>query len=145
MQFHEKIDFDLFNFTIFFCLDFFNFLACSIQNINVIFQERNSATLLFSALCTRIFGVKRSKNELSKRNSMSARMFFHRFPNMYDFLLNELKSVAKIIISGAMCPEESALYPILILVAKLQPSIFTSNEDFSERKYQVSKFFFHRF
>ena len=68
-------------------------------------------------------------------------MFFHKFPKMYDFLLKELKSVAKIISSGAMCPEESALYPILILVAKLQPSIFTSNEDLNEKKYKVSIYF----
>ena len=89
----------------------------------------------------KFFAVKRSKNELSKRNAMSARMFFHKFPQMYDFLLNELKSVAKIISSGAMCPEESALYPILILVAKLQPSIYTSNEDLNEKKYKVSIYF----
>ena len=73
-------------------------------------------TLLFSALCTQIFAVKRSKNELSKKNAMSARIFIHKFPKMYDFLLNELKLVAKNIVSGAMCPEKSSLYLILILI-----------------------------
>ena len=65
-------------------------------------------SLLFSALCTQIFAVKRSKDELSKRNAMSTRIFIHKFPKMYEFLLNELKLVAKNIVSGAMCPEKSS-------------------------------------
>ena len=56
---------------------------------------RNSATLLFSALMTRIFGVKKSKNELSKKNLMSSRAFFLRFPVLYNFLLKEITIVAE--------------------------------------------------
>ena len=108
----------------------------------VLLQERNSATLLFSALCTRIFGVKRSKLELSKRNSMSARMFFHRFPDLYEFLLNEMTNIAKVISAGSVTPEESALYPILIIIAKLQPSLIVSGENLTEKKYQVRKILF---
>ena len=108
----------------------------------VLLQERNSATLLFSALCTRIFGVKRSKLELSKRNSMSARMFFHRFPDLYDFLLNEMTNIAQVISAGSVTPEESALYPILIIIAKLQPSLIVSGENLAEKKYQVRKILF---
>ena len=100
-------------------------------------QERNASTLLFSSLCTRIFGVKRSKIELSKRNSMSARMFFQRYPQLYSFLLEEVNSAAKIVqqTPNAVTPEESAIYPVLIILAKLHP--VTCLEE-SETKYQVS-------
>ena len=111
---------------------------------NYSLQERNSATLLFSALCTRIFGVKRSKIELSKRNSMSARMFFHRFPDLYNFLLTEMTEAAQMINSGSVNPKETSLYPILIIIAKLQPSLMASEEELSERKYLVINFFISR-
>ena len=117
-------------------------ILCLFLMFFVLLQERNSATLLFSALCTRIFGVKRSKLELSKRNSMSARMFFHRFPDLYDFLLNEMTNIAQVISAGSVTPEESALYPILIIIAKLQPSLIVSGENLAEKKYQVRKILF---
>ena len=103
-----------------------------------ILQERNAATLLFSSLCTRIFGVKRGKEELSGKNAMQARMFFNRYPQMYPFLLNEMTSVAKIIeeSENALRPEESALYPTLILLAKLQPTVAV-NGNLQDHKYQV--------
>ena len=59
------------------------------------FQIRNAATLLFSALLTRIFGVKRSKTELSKKNSMTARTFFQRFSPLYEFLLQQITTAAE--------------------------------------------------
>ena len=101
-------------------------------------QERNAATLLFSSLCTRIFGVKRTKLELSKKNAMQARMFFNRYPKMYPFLLNEMSEVAEIMekSTNALKPEESALYPSLILLAKLQPTV-AINGSSEDQKYQV--------
>ena len=94
---------------------------------------RNSATLLFSALVTRIFGVKRSKNELSKKNSMTARTFFQRFPKLYKFLLEQINIAADQI--GTIAPrgketnlrvinpeKENPAYPSLIILAKLLPS-----------------------
>ena len=104
----------------------------------LLLQERNAATLLFSSLCTRIFGVKRTKLELSKKNAMQARMFFNRYPKMYSFLLNEMSSVAEIMekSANALRPEESALYPSLILLAKLQPTV-AINGSTEDQKYQV--------
>lgn len=101
------------------------------------FQERNSATLLFSALCTRIFGVKRSKTDLSGKNSMSARMFFHRYPDLYPFLLNQVRHAAKIIedTPNALSPDESSIYPALLILAKLIPT--TTITDVEDIKYRV--------
>ena len=69
---------------------------------------------------------------------MSARMFFHRYPDLYAYLLNEVTNVAETIRSTptAVTPEESALYPVLIILAKLHPA--TSQEDHEKDKYQVS-------
>ncbi|BFZ11478.1 hypothetical protein BsWGS_14517 [Bradybaena similaris] len=54
---------------------------------------QNSATLLLSALMTRMFGVKRSKDEsnMSKKNCQTGRAFFHHYPSLYPFLLSELE------------------------------------------------------
>ncbi|CAG5133516.1 unnamed protein product, partial [Candidula unifasciata] len=51
---------------------------------------QNSATLLLSALMTRMFGVKRSKDEtnMSKKNCQTGRAFFHHYPSLYPFLLS---------------------------------------------------------
>lgn len=72
---------------------------------------------------------------------MSARMFFQRFPDMYPFLLAQVTSVANMIqrTPDAVTPEESALYPILIILAKLHPVITFQKED---EKFQVITFFF---
>jgi len=85
------------------------------------FQERNSATLLFSALVTRIFGVHRSRDELSMRNRMTGRIFFLRYPSLYDFLLEELKEA---VTSMEECYNtlRPALFPVLLLLSRLYPS-----------------------
>ena len=70
---------------------------------------------------------------------MSARMFFSRYPDLYQFLLDEVISVAKIIkkTQNAVTPEEGNLYLVLIILAKLHPS---TNIDKNEDKFQVSNF-----
>ncbi|KAG7301911.1 hypothetical protein JYU34_013330 [Plutella xylostella] len=57
--------------------------------------ERNSSTLLFSALTVRIFGVQRSKDgdNLCVRNKMTGRIFFLRYPQLYDFMLTNPTAV----------------------------------------------------
>ena len=101
-------------------------------------QERNSSTLLFSALVTRVFGVKRDRdNEFSSRNgTLTARAFFQKYPGLFEVIGGELRAAADAIEAsrGAMSPLEASLYPILILLAKLQPSPVSSGID----EYQVS-------
>ena len=108
---------------------------------------RNSATLLFSALMTRIFGVKKSKTELSKKNLMTSRSFFIRFPPLYTFLLEEVTNAAnqiqssKLLNNPQVIPSinpamENSLFPILLILAKLQPP--PSSE--SDTYHQISAF-----
>ncbi|KAI5638201.1 putative death-receptor fusion protein (DUF2428) domain-containing protein [Phthorimaea operculella] len=84
-------------------------------------MERNSSTLLFSALMVRVFGVTRSKDtdELCTRNRMTGRIFFLRYPQLYDFMLDKLKEVSSSDNSQLLRP---SLYPILLLLARLYPS-----------------------
>ena len=96
-------------------------------------QERNSSTLLFSALVTRIFGVKRDReNEFSSKNgTLTARAFFQKYRGLFELIGGELRAVAEVIekSEGALSPLEASLYPILILLAKLQPSPVSSGSD----------------
>ncbi|NXD75401.1 THADA protein, partial [Halcyon senegalensis] len=84
---------------------------------------RNSSTLLFSALITRIFGVKRGKDEHSKKNRMTGREFFSRFPSLYPFLLKQLEVVTSSLNSEA---EELKIHPslflLLLILGRLYPS-----------------------
>ncbi|XP_036080746.1 thyroid adenoma-associated protein isoform X3 [Rousettus aegyptiacus] len=61
---------------------------------SAVWAVRNSSTLLFSTLITRIFGVKKGKDELFKKNTMTGSEFFSRFPELYPFLLKQLEAVA---------------------------------------------------
>ncbi|CAG9583436.1 unnamed protein product [Danaus chrysippus] len=80
--------------------------------------ERNSATLLFSSLMVRVFGVQRSRDSerLCVRNRMTGRIFFLRYPLLYDFMLNKLQEASSV---DRLHP---ALYPVLLLLARLYPS-----------------------
>ncbi|XP_063299969.1 tRNA (32-2'-O)-methyltransferase regulator THADA [Pelobates fuscus] len=88
-----------------------------------VWAVRNSSTLLFSTLITRIFGVKRGKDERSKKNRMTGREFFSRFPTLYPFLLEHLEIVANTVDSQT---GESKLHPslflLLLILSKLYPS-----------------------
>ncbi|XP_075003034.1 tRNA (32-2'-O)-methyltransferase regulator THADA [Calonectris borealis] len=88
-----------------------------------VWAVRNSSTLLFSALITRIFGVKRGKDENSKKNRMTGREFFSRFPSLYPFLLKQLEVVTHTLNSEA---EELKIHPslflLLLILGRLYPS-----------------------
>ncbi len=59
---------------------------------------------------------------------------------MHSFLLKEIRDVAKILEAtrNAVTPEESAIYPVLVILAKLQPS---HQLDDTEDCYDVSSLF----
>ncbi|XP_024228458.1 thyroid adenoma-associated protein homolog [Bombus impatiens] len=56
--------------------------------------ERNAATLLFSALITRIFGVQRTKDHinLTTDNKMNYRVFSEKYSNLLSFILDQLQT-----------------------------------------------------
>ncbi|NWR31265.1 THADA protein, partial [Tachuris rubrigastra] len=88
-----------------------------------VWAVRNSSTLLFSALITRIFGVKREKDENSKKNRMTGGEFFSRFPSLYSFLLKQLEVVTNTLSSEI---EELKVHPslflLLLILGRLYPS-----------------------
>nr|XP_049700713.1 thyroid adenoma-associated protein homolog [Helicoverpa armigera] len=77
--------------------------------------ERNSATLLLSALVSRVFGVSRA--------AMTGRIFFLRYPQLYDFMLDAL------VRGGSEAHTlRPALYAVLLLLARLYPSSLEGTE-----------------
>ncbi|XP_006990565.1 tRNA (32-2'-O)-methyltransferase regulator THADA isoform X1 [Peromyscus maniculatus bairdii] len=88
-----------------------------------VWAVRNSSTLLFSSLITRIFGVKRGKEELSKTNRMTGREFFSRFPELYPFLLKQLETVASTVDSETGEPDRHpSMFLLLLVLERLYPS-----------------------
>ncbi|XP_074661192.1 tRNA (32-2'-O)-methyltransferase regulator THADA-like [Tubulanus polymorphus] len=83
---------------------------------------RNSSTLLFSALMTRIFGVKRTKDDQSRKNCLTGREFFGRFPALFQFLLDQMSAGTENIQCSGRYQLHPALYPVLMILGRLLPS-----------------------
>ncbi|XP_055295122.1 thyroid adenoma-associated protein homolog [Sitodiplosis mosellana] len=97
-------------------------IECSIRGYSApSWPERNSSTLLFSALMIRVFGVPRTKvsENVSIKNKMTGRLFFIRYPRLYDFFYVELKSASEAIERNERPPR---LHPLLLLISRLYPS-----------------------
>uniref|UniRef100_A0A672GSV2 tRNA (32-2'-O)-methyltransferase regulator THADA n=1 Tax=Salarias fasciatus TaxID=181472 RepID=A0A672GSV2_SALFA len=88
-----------------------------------VWAVRNSSTLLFSTLITRIFGVKKGKDEHSKKNRMTGREFFTRFPALYPFLLTQLEAAAATVESDSgQVKLHPSLFLLLLVLSRLYPS-----------------------
>ncbi|XP_056250646.1 thyroid adenoma-associated protein isoform X1 [Seriola aureovittata] len=88
-----------------------------------VWAVRNSSTLLFSTLITRIFGVKKGKDEHSKKNRMTGREFFTRFPALYPFLLNQLEEAAATVDGDSgQVKLHPSLFLLLLVLSRLYPS-----------------------
>ncbi|XP_066137388.1 uncharacterized protein THADA isoform X2 [Euwallacea fornicatus] len=90
---------------------------------------RNSSTLLFSALMTRMFGVQRTadSDHLCIKNKLTVKVFFIRYQELYKFILNTL---------AEECHNEASLVlqPILMILYRLYPS------NFDEGPHKVSEY-----
>ncbi|NXR29987.1 THADA protein, partial [Zosterops hypoxanthus] len=102
-----------------------------------VWAVRNSSTLLFSALITRIFGVKRGKDENSKKNRMTGREFFSRFPSLYPFLLKQLEVVTNTLNSEA---EDLKIHPSLFLLLLILGRLYPSPMDGSHSALSTAPF-----
>ncbi|XP_063957410.1 tRNA (32-2'-O)-methyltransferase regulator THADA-like [Lytechinus pictus] len=85
---------------------------------------RNSATMLFSALISRIFGVKRARDELARKNCMTGREFFSRFPSLHSFLLEQFQHAQEVEnkSKAGVTTLHPNLFPCLLLLSRLYPS-----------------------
>ncbi|XP_065363222.1 tRNA (32-2'-O)-methyltransferase regulator THADA isoform X2 [Calliphora vicina] len=90
-------------------------------------SEKNSATLLFASLITRIFGVQRTKDSdnLNIRNRMTGRVFFLRYPKLYDFFLEQLQKASELIEQQQTAHK---LQPLLLILSRLYPSALEGTE-----------------
>ncbi|KAJ8418447.1 hypothetical protein AAFF_G00141560 [Aldrovandia affinis] len=74
-------------------------------------------------LITRIFGVKKGKDEHSKKNRMTGREFFTRFPALYPFLLGQLEEAAGSVDSDSgEVKLHPSLFLLLLILGRLYPS-----------------------
>ncbi|KAM4746045.1 tRNA (32-2'-O)-methyltransferase regulator THADA isoform 2-T2 [Anableps anableps] len=93
---------------------------------------RNAALQLYSSLCSRMLGQRSSSVEAGPtQHSMSPAAFFFHYPALQPFLLGELRGVAQHLqrpTAGAKLHLQPSLYPILTLLAQLQPGVQDSSE-----------------
>ena len=82
---------------------------------------RNTSAMLYSTLCSRIFGVKKSDHEEKISNSE----FFSRFSNLEKFLLDNLETGSSFITKNKLHP---TLLPSLLIIQRLYPTGTSNNE-----------------
>ncbi|CAG9766886.1 unnamed protein product [Ceutorhynchus assimilis] len=86
---------------------------------------RNSSTLLFASLITRMFGVQRStdSDHLCIKNKLTVKVFRLRYQELYEFILNSL---------AEECHNKSSLIlqPLLMILSRLYPGHL--EEEYSE-------------
>ncbi|XP_073696191.1 tRNA (32-2'-O)-methyltransferase regulator THADA [Garra rufa] len=92
---------------------------------------RNAALQLYSSLCTRMLGQQPAGEEGSTHSSMSSPSFFNLYPALQPFLQGALKSAAKDLHDATLLLHPS-LYPVLTLLAKLQPGAEEQTRALSE-------------
>ncbi|KTG32675.1 hypothetical protein cypCar_00004024 [Cyprinus carpio] len=81
---------------------------------------RNAALQLYSSLCTRMLGQQPTGEEGSTHSGMSSPSFFNLYPALQPFLQGALESAATDLHDSTLLLHPS-LYPVLTLLAKLQP------------------------
>ncbi|XP_061585131.1 tRNA (32-2'-O)-methyltransferase regulator THADA [Cololabis saira] len=97
---------------------------------------RNAALQLYSSLCSRILGQRSSSEEAGPtQHSMSPPAFFFHYPALQPFLLGELRGASQDLqhpSNKAKLHLQPSLYPILTLLAQLQPGVQDSTETLSD-------------
>jgi len=87
---------------------------------------RNTSAMLYSTLCSRIFGTKKSAG-LEDEEKISSSEFFNRFPKLEQFLLETIETGANEMISN---PNKlnPTLLPALLIIQRLIPTGTSQNE-----------------
>ncbi|CAF4637954.1 unnamed protein product, partial [Rotaria sp. Silwood2] len=89
-----------------------------------IWMIRNSATLLLSTIVQRIFGPSKTKDgedNLSKKNSMTSREFFNKYPSLFHLFYQQLQQTTSTR-SSIESLSSSCLFAILLILRRLYPS-----------------------
>ncbi|XP_034548017.1 thyroid adenoma-associated protein homolog isoform X2 [Notolabrus celidotus] len=97
---------------------------------------RNAALQLYSSLCSRMLGQRPSGEEgVSAQHGLSPLAFFIHYPELQTFLLGELRGAARDLqgpSNEARLHLQPSLYPVLTLLAQLQPGVQDSTETLSD-------------
>uniref|UniRef100_A0A7N8YBI2 Si:ch211-225b11.4 n=1 Tax=Mastacembelus armatus TaxID=205130 RepID=A0A7N8YBI2_9TELE len=97
---------------------------------------RNAALQLYSSLCSRMLGQRASSEEGGpNQHGMSPAAFFFHYPALQPFLLGELREAAQVLQgppNEAKLRLQPSLYPVLTLLAQLQPGVQDSTETLSD-------------
>lgn len=109
-------------------------VECALESIDAEeWPERNSATLLLSALMIRIFGVERARNhdgQLHIRNRMTGRIFFKRYPKLFDYFHAGLRQAAIAKEMGTSTSGQTVkLEAMLQFLSRLYPSSLEGTEN----------------
>ncbi|KAG6541059.1 hypothetical protein Mapa_017546 [Marchantia paleacea] len=99
-------------------------------------EIRNGATLAFTALVHRMIGFLNVYQRESAKRAITGFEFFHRYPTLHPFLLQELKSATWQLEHGATGGMDNghglastlhpSLAPVLIILSRLNPSFINS-------------------
>ncbi|XP_051278992.1 thyroid adenoma-associated protein homolog [Dicentrarchus labrax] len=97
---------------------------------------RNAALQLYSSLCSRMLGQRPSSdNGGPTQHGMSPLAFFFHYPALQPFLLGELRGAAQDLQgppNEARLHLQPSLYPVLTLLAQVQPGVQDSTETLSD-------------
>uniref|UniRef100_A0AAQ4RRM0 Si:ch211-225b11.4 n=1 Tax=Gasterosteus aculeatus aculeatus TaxID=481459 RepID=A0AAQ4RRM0_GASAC len=97
---------------------------------------RNAALQLYSSLCSRMLGQRPVSEEgRPAQHGMSPLGFFFHYPALQPFLLGELRGAAEDLQGAANEAKlhlQPSLFPVLTLLAQLQPGVQESTETLSE-------------
>ena len=91
---------------------------------SIYWNVRNGSSLLFCSLINRIFGTNRSKEKISKKNMMPGKMFFTKFPKLYQFFSQVINESIDLL--------ETNLNAKLYLVVLILEHLFTLTDQVSD-------------
>ncbi|KAK9862251.1 hypothetical protein WJX84_009332 [Apatococcus fuscideae] len=102
-------------------------------------EIRNSASLMYAALIVRMLGFRNVQKGEVPRRAVTAAEFFHRYPPLHGFLLEQLREAATHL-QADFTGVHPSLFPILALLARLRPSAAARKADRSEHPLSPEAF-----
>lgn len=101
-----------------------NHMECLLEtDLLYSYSIQNSSSMLFNALIIRVFGVKRNKQDTSRKNRMSSLLFFQSYPSLYSVLMNHFQKA----LNDNHRKHDHSLYLPLVILSRLTASISNQN------------------
>ncbi|GAQ83740.1 hypothetical protein KFL_001600100 [Klebsormidium nitens] len=96
-------------------------------------EVRNAASLAYAALVLRMVGyLNLRQSERAHKKGISSLDFFNRYPTLHPFLLDELRAATWQLENPSTqrtTAVHPSLYPVLMLLARLRPSVLQTAQD----------------